>query len=60
MKTRVSLKFFVNHCSWFEKDKKVEDNIIKDVRNLFRLKKEIDDSTIKDIIEAQLKHKKSV
>ena len=26
-----------------------EENIIKDVRNLFRLKKEIDDVTIKDI-----------
>ena len=33
----------------FEKDKKVKDNIIKDVRNLFRLKKEIDDAAIKDI-----------
>ena len=26
----------------------MEDNIIKDVRNIFRLKKEIDDTTIKD------------
>ena len=25
-----------------------EENLIKDVRNLFRLKKEIDDTTIKD------------
>ena len=33
----------------FEKDKKVKDNIIKDVRNLFRLKKEIDDAAIKNI-----------
>ena len=35
--------------SRYEKDKKIEDNIIKDVRNLFRLKKEIDDTTVKDI-----------
>ena len=27
----------------------MEDNIIKDARNLFRLKKEIVDTTIKDI-----------
>ena len=26
-----------------------EENIIKDVKDLFRLKKEIDDTTIKDI-----------
>ena len=26
---------------------KIEDSIIKDVRNLFRLKKEIDDNTTK-------------
>ena len=26
-----------------------DENIIEDVRNLFRLKKEIDDTTIKDI-----------
>ena len=26
-----------------------EKNIIKDVRNIFRLKKEVDDTTIKDI-----------
>ena len=31
-----------------ENDEKIEDNIIKDVRNLFRLKKEIDDNVIKD------------
>ena len=30
-----------------EKDKKTENNIIKDVRNLFRLKKEIDGNTLK-------------
>ena len=35
--------------SRFEKDKKVEDHIIKHVRNLFRIKQEIDDTTIKDI-----------
>ena len=28
--------------------KKIEDNIIKDVRIFFRLKKEIDNTTIKD------------
>ena len=27
---------------------KVKDNIIKDVRNLFRLKKEIDDTIVKN------------
>ena len=33
-----------------EKDKKkIEENIIKDVRNHFRLKKEIDDNTVNDI-----------
>ena len=31
------------------KDKKAEDNVIKDLRNLFRLKKLIDDTAIKDI-----------
>ena len=35
--------FFSQHImmqiSRLEKDKKVEDNIIKDIRNLFRLKK---------------------
>ena len=31
-----------------ENDEKIEDNIIKDVRNLSRLKKEIDDNVIKD------------
>ena len=34
--------------SKLEKDKNVEDNIIKDLKNLFRLKKEVDDTTIKD------------
>ena len=28
---------------------KIEDSIIKDVRNLFRLKKEIDDNTTKGL-----------
>ena len=32
-----------------EKDKKREDSIIKDVKNLFRRKKEIDDNKIKSI-----------
>ena len=35
--------------SSLEKDKKIENDIIKDVRNLFRLKEEINDTTIKDI-----------
>ena len=34
--------------SRLEKDKKTEDNIIKNVINLFRLQKEIDGTTIKD------------
>ena len=32
-----------------KKLQKIEDNIIQDVRNLFRLKIEIDDTKIKDI-----------
>ena len=35
--------------SRLEKGKKIGGNIIKDVRNLFRLKKEIDVTAIKDI-----------
>ena len=35
--------------SRLEKGEKVEDNIIKDVRILFRLKREIDDATVKDL-----------
>ena len=35
--------------SRLEKCEKVEDNIIKDVRILFRLKREIDDTTVKDL-----------
>ena len=34
---------------WKKKKKKIEDNIIKDVRNLFTLQNEIDDTAIKDI-----------
>ena len=36
--------------SWrLEKEKKkIEENIIKDVRNLFRLKREINDTTVRD------------
>ena len=30
-----------------EKDKKIEENLIKDVRNIFRLTKEINDNVIK-------------
>ena len=32
-----------------DKDKKIEDNISIDVRNLFRHKKEVYDNTVKDI-----------
>ena len=32
-----------------EKDRRIEDNIVKDVRILFRLEKEIDDNKIKDV-----------
>ena len=32
-----------------QKDKKIEDNIIKDVRKFFRSKTEIDDTTMKDV-----------
>ena len=32
-----------------KKDKIIEENAIKDVRNLLRLKKEISSNTIKDI-----------
>ena len=32
-----------------EKDKIIEESIIKDVRNLFRLKKEMNGNAIKDI-----------
>ena len=35
--------------SRIEKDKKTENNMIKDIKNIFRLKKEINDTTIKDI-----------
>ena len=31
-----------------DKDKRIDDNIIKDVRNLFRLKQQIDNHIIKD------------
>ena len=35
--------------SRLEKDKKIEEKLIKDVRNLFGLKEYIDDTTVKDI-----------
>ena len=35
--------------SRIEKDRKIEDNITKDVRNLFKIVKEIDHSTVNDI-----------
>ena len=35
--------------SRLEKGEKVEDNIIEDVRILFRLKREMDDTTVKDL-----------
>ena len=38
--------------SKFEKDKKIEYNIIKYEKTLFRLKREIDDATVKDIKNA--------
>ena len=38
----------VNALSYLEERKK-EDNMIKDIKNLFRLRKEIDNSVIKDI-----------
>ena len=45
--------FFHNISRWkvqeLKKTKKLEDNIIKDVKNIFRLKKEIDYTTIKDV-----------
>ena len=31
-----------------DKDKRIDDNIIKDVRNLFRVKQQIDSHIIKD------------
>ena len=34
--------------SRFEKDKNIGNNMVKDVRNLFRLKEEINATTIKD------------
>ena len=34
--------------SRLEKDKKIEEKLIKDVRNLFGLKEDIDDTTLKD------------
>ena len=37
-------------CLRHEKNKNMEDNTVKDVRNLFRLRKEIDDTSIKEII----------
>ena len=40
------------------KDKKIEGNIIKDVKNVLRLKKEMDDNTIKDLSNSfRLKNK---
>ena len=38
----------VNALSYLEERKK-EDNMIKDIKNLFRLRKEIDNCVIKDI-----------
>ena len=37
------------NCSCLKKDKKIGDTIIKDVRDLFRLKKEIDCTKMEDI-----------
>ena len=41
--------FFYKDWESLKKIKAIEDNFIKDVRNLFKLKKEIDGTTIKDI-----------
>ena len=36
--------------SWnLEKDKNIEDNLMKDVRNLLRVRKKIDDIAIKNV-----------
>ena len=36
--------------SWnLEKDKKIKDNLMKDVRNLLRVRKKIDDIAIKNV-----------
>ena len=35
--------------SSIEEDKNIEENIIREVKNFFRLKKEINDNAIKDI-----------
>ena len=44
-----------------EKDKKIEGNIIKDVNNIFRLKKEMDENRIKDLTNRfRLKKKKKL
>ena len=37
------------NCLMLEKDKKIEDNVIKNLINLFRLKKGTDVNTVKDI-----------
>ena len=46
----------------YEKDEKREDNIIKDIKNLFRLRKEIDNSgtkNIRNLFILKMKTKKS-
>ena len=46
-------QFFSQHImmknSRFVKDKKIEDNIIKYIRNIFRLKKGIENTKLKDV-----------
>ena len=42
-----------------KKTKKIENNIIKDVSNIFRLKKEIDDTAIKNIRNLYMKQVKT-
>ena len=37
------------NCLKLEKDKRIDYSVMKNVRNLFRLKKEMDDNIIKEI-----------
>ena len=47
LKWQNTQKISLNRILWAEKERKRED-IIKDIKDLFRLRKEIDNSTIKD------------
>ena len=48
------LKRLMMKSSRLEKDQKTEDTIIKDVKNLFRLNKEINDATSKEKINRSI------